>query len=308
MTRKRRGEAVHGWVAVDKPLGMSSTHVVTLVRRAFNAQKAGHGGTLDPLATGILPVALGEATKTVPYVMDGRKIYRFTVCFGEERSTDDKEGEVTETHPHRPTREEILAALPQFLGEIQQVPPKYSAVKVDGQRAYDLARDGEDVDLKARTILIESFDLEEIPDADHAVFRVRTGKGAYVRSLARDLSRALGTVGHVATLRRLACGPFDEASAISLDKLDAVRHSAAPAEFLLPVVTALDDIPALALTEAESRRLSNGLTVAYAPVAARMALSELADGTTVRAMDGERLVAIARLHGPEIRSVRVMNL
>lgn len=308
MTRKRRGEAVHGWVAVDKPLGMSSTHVVTLVRRAFNAQKAGHGGTLDPLATGILPVALGEATKTVPYVMDGRKIYRFTVCFGEERSTDDKEGEVTETHPHRPTREEILAALPQFLGEIQQVPPKYSAVKVDGQRAYDLARDGEDVDLKARTILIESFDLEEIPDADHAVFRVRTGKGAYVRSLARDLSRALGTVGHVATLRRLACGPFDEASAISLDKLDAVRHSAAPAEFLLPVVTALDDIPALALTEAESRRLSNGLTVAYAPVAARLALSELADGTTVRAMDGERLVAIARLHGPEIRSVRVMNL
>lgn len=308
MTRKRRGEAVHGWVAVDKPLGMSSTHVVTLVRRAFNAQKAGHGGTLDPLATGILPVALGEATKTVPYVMDGRKIYRFTVCFGEERSTDDKEGEVTETHPHRPTREEILAALPQFLGEIQQVPPKYSAVKVDGQRAYDLARDGEDVDLKARTILIESFELEEIPDADHAVFRVRTGKGAYVRSLARDLSRALGTVGHVATLRRLACGPFDEPSAISLDKLDAVRHSAAPAEFLLPVVTALDDIPALALTEAESRRLSNGLTVAYAPVAARLALSDLADGTTVRAMDGERLVAIARLHGPEIRSVRVMNL
>lgn len=308
MTRKRRGEAVHGWVAVDKPLGMSSTHVVTLVRRAFNAQKAGHGGTLDPLATGILPVALGEATKTVPYVMDGRKIYRFTVCFGEERSTDDKEGEVTETHPHRPTREEILAALPQFLGEIQQVPPKYSAVKVDGQRAYDLARDGEDVDLKARTILIESFDLEEIPDADHAVFRVRTGKGAYVRSLARDLSRALGTVGHVATLRRLACGPFDEASAISLDKLDAVRHSAAPAEFLLPVVTALDDIPALALTEVEARRLSNGLTVAYAPVAARLALSDLTDGTTVRAMDGERLVAIARLHGPEIRSVRVMNL
>lgn len=308
MTRKRRGEAVHGWVAVDKPLGMSSTHVVTLVRRAFNAQKAGHGGTLDPLATGILPVALGEATKTVPYVMDGRKIYRFTVCFGEERSTDDKEGEVTATHPHRPTREELLAAIPQFLGDIQQIPPKYSAVKVDGQRAYDLARDGEEVELKARTILIESFELEEMPDADHAVFRVRTGKGAYVRSLARDLARAVGTVGHVATLRRLACGPFDELSAISLDKLDAVRHSAAPADFLLPVVTALDDIPALALTEGEARRLSNGLPVTYAPVAARLALSDLADGTTVRAMDGERLVAIARLHGPEIRSVRVMNL
>ncbi|WP_019644929.1 tRNA pseudouridine(55) synthase TruB [Novispirillum itersonii] len=308
MTRKRRGEAVHGWVAVDKPLGMSSTHVVTLVRRAFNAQKAGHGGTLDPLATGILPVALGEATKTVPYVMDGRKIYRFTVCFGEERSTDDKEGEVTATHPHRPTREELLKAIPQFLGDIQQIPPKYSAVKVDGQRAYDLARDGEEVELKARTILIESFELEEMPDADHAVFRVRTGKGAYVRSLARDLARAVGTVGHVATLRRLACGPFDELSAISLDKLDAVRHSAAPADFLLPVVTALDDIPALALTEGEARRLSNGLPVIYAPVAARLALSDLADGTTVRAMDGERLVAIARLHGPEIRSVRVMNL
>lgn len=308
MTRKRRGDAVHGWVAVDKPLGMSSTHVVTLVRRALNAQKAGHGGTLDPLATGILPVALGEATKTVPYVMDGRKIYRFTVCFGEERSTDDREGEVTATHSHRPSREEIVAALPQFTGEILQVPPKYSAVKVDGQRAYDLARDGEEVDLKARTILIESFELEDMPDADHAVFRVRTGKGAYVRSLARDLSRAVGTVGHVATLRRLACGPFDELTAISLDKLDAVRHSPAPADFLLPVVTALDDIPALALTEAESRRLSNGLPVAYAPVAARTTTSPLADGTTVRAMDGERLVAIARIHGTEVRSVRVMNL
>lgn len=308
MARKRKGDVVNGWLAIDKPLGMTSTQVVGAVRRILNAQKAGHGGTLDPLASGILPIALGEATKTVPYVMDGRKIYGFTVCWGEERTTDDREGEVSATSDLRPSRDEIIAALPAFTGEIQQVPPRYSAVKVDGQRAYNLAREGEVVELAARPILIRSFELVDMPDADHAVFRVETGKGAYIRSLARDLSRALGTVGHVSALRRLACGPFDETNAILLDKLEELSHSAAPMEFLLPVETALDDIPALALTDAEARRLASGQSVPLLPIATREPLRGLKAGDTVRAMTTTKLVAVARIEGGEVRPVRVMNL
>lgn len=308
MARKRKGDLVNGWLAIDKPLGMTSTQVVGAVRRILNAQKAGHGGTLDPLASGILPVALGEATKTVPYVMDGRKIYSFTVCWGEGRTTDDREGEVSATSDVRPTREAILGALPQFTGEIQQVPPRFSAVKIDGQRAYDLARDGEVVELAARPILIRSFELVDMPDADHAEFRVETGKGAYIRSLARDLSLVLGTVGHVCALRRLACGPFDESNAISLDKLEELGHSAPPMAFLLPVETALDDIPALALTEEESRRLANGQPVSLLPIATRDPLRGVKAGDTVRAMLAGKLVAVARIESGEVRPVRVMNL
>ncbi len=308
MARRKRGDLINGWLAVDKPLGMTSTQVVGAVRRIFNAQKAGHGGTLDPLATGVLPVALGEATKTVPYVMDGTKVYTFTVRWGEETTTDDREGTVTETSAVRPDRAAIEAALPAFLGELSQVPPRFSAVKVDGQRAYDLARSGEDVQLTARIVRIDAFDLVDQPDADHASFRVVAGKGTYIRSLARDLSRALGTVGHVAALRRVACGPFREEDAISLDKLNNLGHSAAPMEFLLPIETALDDIPALALTEEEARRLSSGLPVSLLRVATRTPLSSVAAGDTVCAMAEGRLVAVARIEGGEIRPVRVMNL
>lgn len=307
MARKRRGRPIDGWLAVDKPVGMTSTAVVSRVRRVLDAAKVGHGGTLDPLASGVLPIALGEATKTVAYVMDGRKTYALTVRWGEERSTDDREGEVTATSDVRPTAEQINAALPAFIGEIEQVPPKFSAVKVEGRRAYDLARRDEEVELKARRILIEDFTLVSQPDADHADFRVVSGKGAYMRSLARDLSRALGTVGHVASLRRTACGPFTEDSAISLDKLETLGHSAASSDFLLPVATALDDIPALALTEAEAIRLTHGQPLAVLPVVRRSDVQGVIAGTTVRAMCGERVVALARIEGGEIRPVRVIN-
>lgn len=304
---KRRGRPINGWLVIDKPSGVTSTTVVTRVRRALNAAKAGHGGTLDPLATGVLPIALGEATKTVSYVMEGDKAYLWRVRWGEARDTDDSEGEVIETSEVRPTAEQIEAALPDFVGDIEQVPPVYSAVKIDGKRAYDLARNEKPVTPEARTVRIDSFRLIGMPDRDHADFEVRCGKGAYVRALARDLARRLGTVGHVARLRRTACGPFTEADAISLDKLEDLGHSAASAEILLPIETALDDIPALALTEAEARRLRSGQPVSILRVAARSPLDFVAAGATVRAMSEGRLVALARIEGGEVRPVRVIN-
>ena len=210
MGRRRTGTPIHGWLIIDKPLGRSSAQVVAAVRRITGAAKAGHGGTLDPLATGVLPIALGEATKTVSYVMDGSKAYRFTLRFGEARTTDDREGAVTETSPARPTDAEIRAVLPRFTGLIEQVPPAFSALKVDGVRAYRLARAEEAVALAPRQVRIDRLELIARPDADTAEFLVRSGKGAYMRSLARDIARALGTVGHVAALRRTAVGPFRE--------------------------------------------------------------------------------------------------
>ncbi len=314
MARRRKGQPIHGWIAIDKAAGMTSTQVVGAVRRLFDAQKAGHGGTLDPLATGVLPVALGEATKTVPYVMDGAKTYGFVIHFGEERSTDDKEGEVTATSDARPDAAAIRAALPAFVGEIDQIPPRYSAVKIDGKRAYAMARDGAEVILEARTIRVDAFDLAETSDPqgrhdvplDWARFRVRSGKGAYMRSLARDLARAVGTVGHIGDLRRLTCGPFAETSAISLDKLKQLGHSAP--DFLLPVETALDDIPALALTEAEARRLMNGQPLSPSRLDDRSSETALRDGMTLRAMAGDRLVALTRIEDGLVRPVRVLNL
>jgi len=314
MARRRKGQPVHGWIAIDKAAGMTSTQVVGAVRRIFDAQKAGHGGTLDPLATGVLPIALGEATKTVPYVMDGAKTYGFVIHFGEERSTDDKEGEVTATSAVRPTAAALRAALPAFIGAIDQIPPRYSAVKIDGKRAYAMARDGAEVVLEARTIRIDAFDLVETSDPagredvplDWARFRVRSGKGAYMRSLARDLARAVDTVGHIGDLRRLACGPFTETSAISLDKLEQLGHSAP--DFLLPVETALDDIPALALTEAEARRLTSGQSLSLLRLGGRSSEQALRAGMTLRAMAGDRLVAITRIEDGDLRPVRVLNL
>lgn len=308
MGRRRKGLAIHGWINLDKPLGVTSTQAVGRVKRLFNAAKVGHGGTLDPLATGILPIALGEATKTVSYAMDGDKEYVFTIHFGIETETGDREGAATETSAARPTDAEITAVLPRFMGDIEQVPPRYSAIKVDGARAYDLARGGEDFDLAARRVTVHGLTLESRPDPDHAVIRCRSGKGVYVRSLARDIARALGTVGHVAALRRTAVGPFTEKGSISLDNLEALGHSARDSGHLLPVETALDDIPALALTEPEARRLAQGQAIAALPVASRSSLKDISQGDVVSAMLDDRLVALAEIKGGEIRPIRVLNL
>ncbi|MEQ8193257.1 MAG: tRNA pseudouridine(55) synthase TruB [Rhodospirillales bacterium] len=307
MARKRRGVPIHGWLIIDKPPGMTSNAVVGAVRRLTNAAKVGHGGTLDPLATGVLPIALGEATKTVAYVMDALKTYRFTVRWGEARDTDDAEGALTATSPVRPDRAAIEAALTSFRGAIEQVPPRYSAIKVEGRRAYDLARADEAVELAARTIRIERFELAGMPDPDHAVFEVTSGKGAYMRSLARDLAEHLGTCGHIAVLRRLAVGRFDEKGAISLDNLEKLGHSAPPSDLLMPIETALADIPALALTEEEARRLRLGQPVSVLPVAKRTPLHDVPKDSVLCAMTAGKLVAMARIQGGEIRPVRVLN-
>ncbi len=308
MARRRRGRPIHGWLIIDKPAGMTSSAVVGRVRRITDAAKAGHGGTLDPLATGVLPIALGEATKTVAYVMDGAKTYRFTVRWGEARTTDDAEGAVSETSPLRPAAGDIEAVLDRFVGEIEQVPPAFSAIKVDGQRAYALARADKPFVLAPRRVRIDSLTLAGIPDADHAEFEVRSGKGAYMRSLARDLARELGTVGHISVLRRTAVGPFREADAISLDKLESLGHSAPLEATLLPIETALADIPALALTEVEARRLRHGQPIAVLPVANRTPLKKVNQDAIGCAMSEGKPVALVRIKGAEIHPVRVLNL
>ena len=301
MSRRKTGDKVDGWVILDKPVGLGSTPAVGKVRRLFGAQKAGHGGTLDPLASGVLPIALGEATKTVPFVMDGRKEYRFTVRFGEARSTEDAEGEVTATSDARPSDLEIRSALAGFIGEIEQIPPAFSALKVAGKRAYDLARAGEAVALKPRRILVERLELVGRPDANHADFVISCGKGTYIRSLGRDLAQALGTVGHLSALRRTAAGPFREEAAISLSKLEALGHIPALLGALAPVATALDDIPALALTEAQADRLRQGQPVLLTRDAPP-------SGALLRAETGSRLVALVRSDGTSLKPVRVFNL
>lgn len=232
--QKRDRRDVHGWVCLDKPIGMTSTHAVAVLKRLFNAKRAGHAGTLDPLASGGLPIALGEATKTVPFVMDGRKRYRFTVQWGEERDTDDTEGKVTQTSPDRPSVEAIRALLPQFTGTIEQTPPQYSAIKIQGERAYDLARDGEVVPLAPRPVEIHELTLVEQIDNDRSVFEAECGKGTYVRALARDMGRILGTYGHICALRRTLCGPFTETDMIPLADLEALCDRAASGEEASP--------------------------------------------------------------------------
>ena len=308
MARQRRGRSINGWLAVDKPLEITSSTVVNQVRRLLDAAKAGNGGTLDPLASGVLPIAFGEATKTVAYVMDGSKSYRVTLKFGEARSTDDAEGEVTATSDHRPDADEIKAVLGEFIGEIQQVPPKFWAIKVNGKRAYDLARRDEDVVLKPRPILIKDLRLVDMPDRDHAVLEVVSGKGAYMRYLARDIALRLGSVGHISALRRTSAGPFPETSSIPLAELLEMDPDAV-LEKLLPVETALDDIPALVLTEVEAQRLSSGQPVGLLPVAKRSALeTPVVQDDIVCAMLHDRAVALAEISGGEIRPVRVFNL
>ena len=306
--RRKKGSKVDGWLILDKPVDLTSTQAVNIVKRILDAQKAGHAGTLDPLASGILPIALGEATKTVPYAMDASKAYRFTLQFGEARSTDDAEGAVVQTSDARPSDEAIGAILPQFTGLITQVPPAFSAIKVEGQRAYDLARAGETVELEPRQVMIRSIRLLGRPSPDEATFEVISGKGAYMRALGRDLAIGLGTCGHIRDLRRTAVGPFTEQRAISLESLKALGHSPAAFEHLLPVETALDDIPALALTATEAIRLRSGQPVGLLHRQDRDRIYELAPGGMVRAMAEGRLVALTRFEAGELVPVRVLNL
>ena len=305
--RKPRGRPLDGWLIIDKPPGVTSTDVVNRVRRAFDAQKAGHGGTLDPLATGVLPIAFGAATKTVPYVMDGTKLYRFTLRFGEARDTDDADGQVIATTGARPTNEQIVAALPRFIGDIMQVPPAFSAVKVAGERAYDLAREGRPPVLEPRSARVDRFELVERPDPDHAVFEVASGKGVYMRSLARDLAAACGSLGFIESLRRTRVGPFAEAQAIPLDKIaqreDA--HAASP-DLLLPVATALADIPALALTEAEATDLRHGQAISLVALMGRIPRTANPEGGLARAMAGGRVVGLCRLENGLLRPERIL--
>jgi tRNA pseudouridine55 synthase len=255
---------VHGWIALDKAVGQTSTDAVAALKRMFRAKKAGHAGTLDPLASGILPIAFGEATKTVPFVMDGEKAYRFTVRWGIETDSDDSDGSAITRSDTRPEREAILAALPAFTGTIEQTPPKYSAIKIGGERAYDLARQGEAVELSARPVEIHKLDLIEIPDPDHAVFEAECGKGTYVRAIARDLGRKLGCFGHVSALRRVRVGPFSEENSVALQSLAALRDAEGEdglSASLLPVEAGLTSLPALSVSSADAQKLALGQAV-----------------------------------------------
>jgi tRNA pseudouridine55 synthase len=305
--RKREKRDVNGWLVLDKPVGMTSTHAVSVAKRVFQAKRAGHAGTLDPLASGLLPIALGEATKTVPFVMDGRKVYRFTVRWGEERDTDDAEGRVAETSAERPTADAIRALLPGFTGLIEQVPPRFSAVKIEGERAYDLARDGEVVELAPRTIEIHSLELVETPDADHTVLAAECGKGTYVRALARDLGRLLGCFGHVAALRRTAVGPFAEDVAVSLEALQRsgqIEGEAPPPPPppLLPVEAGLTALPALRVSSADAARLARGQAVLL-----RGRDAPIMEGWVSVSAQGS-LIALAEIEKGELRPRRIFNL
>lgn len=309
MARRKRGRPVHGWVCLDKPLGMGSTEAVTRIRRLFDAQKAGHAGTLDPLASGILPIALGEATKTVPFMMDARKIYRFSIEWGASTATLDREGEITDRSDVRPTVEQVRAALPAFVGEIDQVPPAYSAIKVDGERAYDLARDGVAVELKSRPVTIHEAAVTDAPDADHVEITVLTGKGVYIRSLARDLATMLGAEGHVSALRRERVGPFSLQNAVGLDFLEDLVHRSAASEGLLPVTTALDDIPDLAVTTEDAFRLRQGRSIVLLPRQVELLQARLSPGSNViSAMQGDEPVALCSLQAGRLQPDRVFNL
>ncbi len=310
--RKRKGDPVHGWLNLDKPVDMTSTQAVGVVRRLFNAQKAGHGGTLDPLADGILPIALGEATKTVAWAMDAEKEYIFTIAWGASTDSQDLEGAVIATSEHRPTREAIEAALPTFIGEIEQIPPKYSAIKVDGERAYDLARDGEAFELEGRPVTVYEASVTDMPDGDHTVIHVRSGKGCYVRARARDLARALGAEGHISQLRRTRVGAFSETEAISLADLKDLAETPSLMSALRPIEMALDTIPALAITSADASMLKQGRAIVLLPHIAqdwreRIAAAEDEDRLAV-AMVGDQPVALGEVRAGRFQPTRVFQI
>lgn len=306
---KKKGRAISGWLILDKPCDFGSTEAVSKVKWLFKAQKAGHAGTLDPLASGMLPIALGDATKTVPYVMDGRKIYKFSVRWGEERTTDDREGEVSAASNERPLEADIKSLLPRYTGVINQVPPQFSAIKINGDRAYDLAREGEVLEIPPREVEIHRLDLIDLPDRDTAVFEVECGKGTYVRSLARDMGRDLGCYGHIATLRRSSVAPFGEDDLVPLETLIALEELEDDAErlaaldtYLIDTGEALATLPHVAVNDDQTRRLRRGNPVLLrgrdAPLPADDAY----------ATSGGRLIAIGEIAGGEFRPRRVFGV
>ena len=303
---RRKGTPVHGWLVLDKPQSITSTHALNKVKRLFNADKAGHAGTLDPLATGILPIAFGEATKTIPHVVDSAKEYRFQVRWGVETTTDDAEGEMARESAERPSRATIEAALPEFRGSIIQTPPRFSAIKIEGERAYDLAREGEVFELKPRTVEVMRLEIVDTPSPDSCRFEALCGKGTYVRAIARDLGRILGCFGHVAELRRTRVGPFPEAAAISLERLTDLGNSDAGCEalmqVLLPVETALDGIPALAVNGSDAAKLKRGK-----PIILRGRDAPIHHGLIYATSHGT-LVALGEVQQGELRPSRVFNI
>jgi tRNA pseudouridine55 synthase len=305
MARRKKGLPINGWLILDKPLGLTSTHALAQVNRLFVAQKAGHAGTLDPLATGILPIAFGEATKTVSFAVDGKKSYAFAVRWGAETTTDDKEGAVTATSDARPTEGEIRALLPRFIGEIMQTPPAFSAVKIDGERAYDLARDGEVVVLDPRPIQIDDLRLVDMPNADTAVFEADCGKGTYVRSIARDMGRSLGCYGHVIELRRTRVGPFEEGDAWGLEELEAEVEAGRLFDTdgpLLPVEMPLRGLPELMVTPSDASKLVRGMAVLI-----RGRDAPVLSGLMYATCQG-RIVALGEVEKGALHPIRVFNL
>jgi tRNA pseudouridine55 synthase len=308
---KKKGRPVSGWIVLDKPVGMGSTEAVSKVKWLFNADKAGHAGTLDPLASGMLPIALGEATKTVPYVMDGTKIYRFTVTWGEERNTDDLEGVATQNSENRPSRDAVSGILSDYVGNISQIPPTFSAIKIGGERAYDLARGGEVIEIPAREVEIDRLDIINHDD-NSTEFEVECGKGTYVRSLARDMGRQLGCYGHISTLRRLAVDPFTDEDFVTVEELEAARPKISEDDVVRPdfsaidgyvveTAAALDCLPQVPLTDEAAQRVRLGNPVIVrgrdAPIDAEEACA------TVRG----KLVAIGAVEAGQFKPKRVFT-
>lgn len=311
MARNKKGRDVSGWIILDKPRGVTSTHAVARIKRIFDATKVGHAGTLDPLATGILPIALGEATKTVSYAVDDEKAYRFTVRWGIATTTDDTEGDATNTSDSRPSITDIEAVLPQFVGAIEQVPPKFSAIKVNGNRAYDLARGGQDVELKSRIVQISDLSIEETPDADHTTFAAICGKGTYVRSLARDIGGILGCFGHISDLRRTRVGPFNTENCTTFEELEAALEqdkagdepaTVARDDMLLPVEAALNGLEHLSISSLDASRLIRGQSVMM-----RGRDAPIFVGTAYATSRG-KLIALVDCDRGTLRPTRVFNL
>jgi len=313
MSRRRKGQAISGWVNLDKAYDLGSTNAVSRVRWLFDAQKAGHAGTLDPLATGVLPIALGEATKTVPYLVDADKAYRFTIAWGRTTTTLDREGDVIAQSGVRPTPAQVEAALPQFVGEIDQVPPIYSAIKIDGERAYDLARAGEVVEMESRKVTVHAARISKIQsapgDPDHITLEIECGKGTYVRAMVRDLAEVLGACGHVSDLRRTRVGRFTEENAVTLEFLEKLEYETRQSGALLPVETALDDIPALAVTDEDAFRLKQGRSIVLVPRQVESVKARLKPGSrTVSATSGGAVVALCEMRAGRLEPSRVFNL
>ncbi len=315
MARRKKGLKINGWINLNKPKNVNSTHAVNCVRRTLNAQKAGHAGTLDPLASGVLPIALGEATKTIPFIQDSLKTYVFTVQWGIQTSTDDQEGEAISSSDLTPNKEDIISLLPRYTGNIEQIPPQFSAIKINGERAYDIARDGKHVDLPPRPVTIETLEITEHNEQTRQTsFQMLCGKGTYVRSLARDMGQDLECYGHICALSRTNVGCFSLDSTISLDFFEEMDDKSATDDFLLPVESVLDDIPALSLTQQEASQLKNGqrLTFVSRPDTERLTSIGIdlksKDFTPALALFEDTALGLVTIKGVTIQPSRLFNL